>query len=107
MPRRVWTKLLILQKIQLLPKESRYSTHVKEVNGSLWKAAVRYFGSWGEAIIEAGFNYEEIVKIGPRVAPNKGSGGTCLYPNCTSKHHASGHCQIHYNMMRRNRKETT
>ena len=102
MPKRRWNKTIIIESLKSIPKSDLYSTSVKNSDGALWKAAVRHFGSWGNAVEAAGFDYEEIVRSGPRVAPNKGNGGICKYPNCDSKHHANGLCQIHYNFAKRN-----
>ncbi len=101
MPKRRWNKTNILESLKAIPKNKLYSTHVKNTEGALWKAAVRHFGSWGEAVIAAGYDYEEIVRGGPRVAPNKGIGGSCSFPDCDGKHHANGLCQIHYNFVKR------
>ena len=101
MPKRRWNKTIIIESLRSIPKSDLYSTSVKNNNGALWKAAVRHFGSWGNAVEAAGFDYEEIVRSGPRVAPNKGNGGACKFPGCDNKHHASGLCQIHYNFAKR------
>ena len=100
MPRFVWTSTKIIKRILQFPADKRYSTHVKKEDGALWKAAQRHFGSWGAAIEACGLDYSKIVKWGPRVAPNIGSGGNCTYPGCLDKHHANGMCQTHDNMFR-------
>tara|TARA_Y100000034_G_scaffold129098_1_gene184921 strand:+ start:10543 stop:10875 length:333 start_codon:yes stop_codon:yes gene_type:complete len=100
MPRYVWTTSKIINKILQLPPDKRYSTYVKKEDGALWKAAQRHFGSWKNAIEACGLDYATIIRWGPRVAPNEGSGGTCTYPGCLDKHHANGMCQLHDNMFR-------
>ena len=100
MPRYRWTDSKIIEEILKLKPENRYSTYVKSENGALWKAAERHFGSWGAAIEAAGLNYNDIIRWGPRIAPNRGKGGLCSYPNCTNVHHAGGLCQKHYNRLR-------
>ena len=100
MPRYRWTDNKIVDSIKDLGQTKCYSTYVKQTNGALWKAAQRHFGSWGAAVEAAGFDYETIIRWGPREAPNKGSGGLCTYPSCDKKHHANGLCQCHDNMYR-------
>jgi len=104
MPAMKWTNGKILEEIQSLGPRLCYSTYVKKNNGALWKAAQRRFGSWGTAVDAAGYDYESIIKWGPREAPNKGVGGLCTFPGCTEKHHANGLCQRHDNEFRYRKK---
>ena len=100
MPRRRWTKDIIIAEILSFPPGKRYSTHVKGIQEPLWKAAIRHFGSWGEAIQACGLVYDEVVQRGPRHSPSNKSNKTCLIPSCGIKHHAKGYCHLHYNIMR-------
>ena len=106
MPKYRWTKDKIISHILNLKPEYRYSTYVKVHNRSLWKPAERHFGSWGDAINASGLNYDDIIRWGPRIAPNRGKGGLCSYPDCSDVHHASGMCQKHYNKERYHKTKT-
>lgn len=101
MPRRRWTKDIIIAEILSFPPDKRYSTHIKSNQEPLWKAAVRHFGSWGEAIEACGLEYEDIVRDGPRHSPANKSNKMCCEYGCTQKHHAKGYCHVHYNIMRK------
>tara|TARA_B100001250_G_C19800742_1_gene790936 strand:- start:1078 stop:1398 length:321 start_codon:yes stop_codon:yes gene_type:complete len=106
MPKYRWTDDKIIEEILDLKPQHRYSTYVKSVNGALWKAAERHFGSWGDAIKAAGLNYDDILRWGPRIAPNRGKGGLCHHGDCTNVHHANGLCQKHYNRARYHKTKT-
>jgi len=98
--RRRWNKPRIIREIQQL--EEVYSTWVKKNNNALWKAAVRYFGSWMEAVEAAGFEYSKVRRKGPtKPPPNKGVGGNCSEHGCDEPHHAKGLCKRHYTIKRR------
>jgi len=98
--RRKWNKVRVIQEIQAL--KFRHSTWVKKNNNALWKAGVRYFDSWKEAIIAAGYNYDDIKQSGPTGAPpNKGAGGSCKKPGCNNVHHARGFCKRCYSLWSR------
>jgi len=109
MPKYKWSKKKIITDILNLEPNNRYSTYVKKTNGSLWKAAQRYFGSWKGAVEEAtGENYETIVKWGPRV-PHNASSITllCSIKTCIFSHHAKGFCQLHYNQQKYKERDIT
>ncbi|MBT7706783.1 hypothetical protein HN747_05055 [archaeon] len=95
-----WSKELIIEEIKKIDLVNLNSTSVKASNPKLFRAAQRHFGSWGAAIAAAGFDYEKIVKWGPRTAYNKGKGGTCTFPGCSNIHHANGMCRRHDAMFR-------
>ena len=98
--RRKWNKPRVIDEILKLDK--LHSTYVKTTNNALWKAAVRYFDSWGKAVEAAGFDYDDIRLPGPTSSPvNKGVGGMCKIPACDSIHHAKGWCKKHYTIMTR------
>lgn len=104
MPRRRWTKDIIIAEILSFPPGERYSTHIKGIQEPLWKAAVRHFGSWGSAITACGLDYEKVVQHGPRQPPANKSNKKCILASCNSKHHAKGYCHVHYNIMRNSNK---
>ena len=64
---RYWSKEKIIEEL-LKYKEQNIELHlsnIKNVNSALLSAAVRYFGSWKEALECAGLNYNEIAKSKP------------------------------------------
>ena len=97
--RRTWSKRKIIAKIQLL--DQRNSAYAQKEHNPLWKASVRYFGSWRDACEAAGFDYDAIRRYGPVEPPNKGSGGQCTVPGCPGEHHAKGYCKSCYSKKRR------
>jgi len=101
MPKRRWTPDIIIASIKTLPPTGMYSAYVKSTDEPLWKAAVRYFGSWNEALEAAELPAHSIMRRKSREAPNKGQGGECKEDSCIRKHHAKGMCQIHYNQAKR------
>ena len=60
-----WSKEKIIAEIHKLAKmgEPLNSDYVQKNNTKLHSAAQRYFDSWGEAVVAAGFNYNEIKGI--------------------------------------------
>lgn len=99
----VWSKRKIIAEIQQL--EQRNSNHVQQHHSGLWKAGVRYFGSWEKAIEAAGFDYSLIRRWGPRKSVNAGSRGKCQTEGCEQPHHARGYCQNCYNRFRYHKDE--
>jgi len=66
--RRKWSKEKIIAEIRAFRKSGRplNSTIIIREHHHHWKlhsAAKRYFGSWKEAVEEAGFDYNEVVKV--------------------------------------------
>lgn len=61
MSKRKWSKELIAKSILKLHKqgEDLTSTNVKQIDSALVGAAVSYFGNWGNAVREAGLDYEK------------------------------------------------
>ncbi|MGG0847904.1 hypothetical protein [Peribacillus simplex] len=61
-----WSKEKVLEEINSFHEkgESLHSRNTQRKYNALLKAAKRYYGSWESAVSLAGFNYEEIMKIG-------------------------------------------
>ena len=62
MTRKKWSKQKIIDEILKLHKNGKdlSSQGIRKNFDSLWGAAMRYFGSWGNAIKATGLDYEEI-----------------------------------------------
>jgi len=101
MPIRRWTTTKVINEILSFPTDKRYSSYIKKHREELWKAGVRYFGSWQQAIKACGLDYEDIVRYGPRGSPSNKTNRKCSESACNRKHHAKGLCHIHYNIDRR------
>jgi len=103
--RRKWNLGVVIHTIKELDPKHLHSTWVKQNNNALWKAAVRYCGSWGDAIVAAGIDYDQVRLAGPSGAPpNKGTGGICKRPGCNKLHHARGWCKQCYTIEMRQEK---
>lgn len=103
--RRKWNRGAVIRSIQQLSSEHLHSTWVKQNNNALWKAAVRYLRSWGEAIEASGIDYDSVRLAGPSgTPPNKGAGGICKRPGCNNIHHARGWCKKCYTIEMRQEK---
>ncbi len=97
--RRTWSRAKIIARIQQLPQQN--SAYAQKEYNPLWKAAVRYFGSWKAAVEAAGFDYAAVRRYGPWAPANKGTRGRCSTPGCDRPHHARGWCKRCYNKRKR------
>lgn len=52
-----WTKEKVLDEIKKISPDLLYYSAIQKSNAHLCKAAIRYFGSWAEAVNSAGINY--------------------------------------------------
>lgn len=57
-----WSRELVLEHIQDMKKEGfpLNASHIMKTNSRLYGAARKHLGSWREAVIEAGFDYDAI-----------------------------------------------
>ncbi len=57
-----WSKEIIVQEIQRLHLEGvpLYSHYMRKTYQELLAAGMRHFGGWKEAVLEAGFSYDEV-----------------------------------------------
>lgn len=62
MKREIWNKELIISKIINIKEQGEplFASHVMSNNSKLYGAARKHFGSWENAITEAGLDYKEI-----------------------------------------------
>ena len=61
---RIWNRKLVINKIQELhTSEQINAKYVKENHCDLYSAGIKIFGSWGNAVKEAGIDYEAIKRI--------------------------------------------
>lgn len=68
-----WNKELIIKNIIRLEKqgEDLTSSNIKQIDSPLVGAAVSYFGNWGNAVREAGLDYDKVRKKAKAVRKEK------------------------------------
>lgn len=62
-----WSKTLVMAEINQLHKggEKLNSNYVQTHRHTLYASAIRYFGSWGNAVMAAGYDYSSIRAVRP------------------------------------------